>query len=71
MYWKYLNRIKEQLIKLINYGINFTKNRKIEAFVEPDYAGNTETRTSTMMGNSPISWCSKLQSSISTSIAES
>jgi len=74
---------RENLLKIfkylkgtINYGINFTKNRKIEAFVDADYAGDTETRKSTtgfiiIMGNTPISWFSKLQRSVSTSSAES
>jgi len=74
--WENVLKIFKYLKGTINYGINFSKNRKIEAFVDADYAGDTETRKSTTRfiittGNTPISWSSKLQRSVSTSSAES
>ena len=59
----------------MNYGINYTKNNTIKAYTDADYAGDVESRKSTsgfviMIGDSPTSWCSKLQHSVSTSTAE-
>ena len=74
--WENVLKIFKYLKGTINYGINFTKNNKIEAFVDADYAGDKETRKSTTgfiitIGNTSISSCSKLQRSVSTSSAES
>ena len=67
--------ILKYLKEKINYGINIPRNSNIKAFVDADYSGDTKTRRSTTgfvitIGDSPISWCSKLQHCVSTSTAE-
>jgi len=52
------------------------KNKNIKAYSDADYAGDKESRRSTTgliitIGNTPISWSSKLQHCVSTSTAES
>ena len=59
----------------INYGLSFNRNNSIKAYSDADYAGDETTRKSTTgyiitIGNTPISWCSKLQNCVSTSTAE-
>jgi len=73
--WYNIKRIFRYLINTMNYGINYTKNNTIKAYTDADYAGDVESRKSTsgfviMIGDSPTSWCSKLQHSVSTSTAE-
>ena len=73
--WDNVIRILIYLKGTINYGINFSRNPDVKAFVDADYAGDLETRRSTTgflitIGNTPTSWCSKLQHCISTSTAE-
>ena len=73
--WDNVIRILRYLKGTINYGINFSRNPDVKAFVDADYAGDLETRRSTTgflitIGNTPTSWCSKLQHCISTSTAE-
>jgi len=74
--WQNVLKIIKYLKGTIKYGINFSRNPNISVFTDADYAGDIETRRSTtgfviLIGNSPTSWCSKLQRCISTSIAES
>ena len=74
--WNNVVRILRYLKGTTSYGINYTRKLGIEAFVDADFAGDTETRRSTTgflvtMGNAPTSWCSKLQHCVSTSTAES
>lgn len=73
--WKNTIRILGYLKGTINFGLKFTRNKSINAFSDADYAGDIKTRKSTtgyviIMGNTPISWCSKLQQCVSTSTAE-
>ena len=74
--WQNVLKIIKYLNGTIKYGITFSRNPNISAFTDADYAGDIETRRSTtgffiLIGNSPTSWCSKLQHCISTSTAES
>jgi len=73
--WENILRILKYIKGTIKYGINITRNDNIKAFVDADYAGDVKTRRSTTgfvitIGNSPTSWCSKLQHCVSTSTAE-
>lgn len=68
-------RIIKYLKGTLKYGINISKHNSVEAFVDADYAGDSQTRRSTTgfmirLGNSPTIWCSKLQHCVSTSTAE-
>jgi len=74
--WQNVLKIIKYLKGTIKYGISFSRNPNISVFTDADYAGDIETRRSTtgfviLIGNSPTSWCSKLQRCISTSTAES
>jgi len=74
--WANVLKILRYLKGTIQYGLNFTKHQGIKAFVDADYAGDLETRRSTTgflitVGNTPTSWCSKLQHCVFTSTAES
>jgi len=67
--FKYLNYTKY-------YGIKISKNINIAAYVDADLGGDEETRRSTsgfliIMGNTPITWYSKLQHCVAVSTAES
>ena len=69
-------RILRYLKGTKKYGINFTNNLNIKAYVDSDYGGDLETRRSTTgflitFCSASTSWCSKLQKSISTSTTES
>jgi len=73
--WENLKRMLKYLKGSIKYGINISRNSNVKAFVDADYAGDTKTRRSTTgfvitIGDSPTSWCSKLQHCVSTSTAE-
>jgi len=66
-YKRYLDTLKGTL----DYGINYSRNNNINAYVDADYAGDVETRRSTTgflitIGNASTSWCSKLQHCIAT-----
>jgi len=68
-------RILRYLKGTISYGLQFTRDSRIKAFADADFGGDLETRKSTTgfvvtIGNTPTSWCSKLQKSVSTSTAE-
>jgi len=70
-----LTKILEYLYGSFNYGLYFTKNSTIKAYSDADFGGDTKTRRSTtgyiiFFGNTPISWCSKLQHCVSTSTCE-
>jgi len=73
--WLNIMKILKYLKGTINYGLNFTKQKEIMAYVDADYAGDPDSRRSTTgflitIGGTPTSWCSKLQHCISTSTAE-
>ena len=58
------------------YGLRFTDNINLNVYVDADLGGDEETKRSTTgfiinMGNTPISWYSKLQHCVSISTAES
>ena len=74
--WNKVIKIFNYLKGNTNYGLYFTKDKTIKAYSDADYAGNKDSRRSTSgfmitIGNSPISWSSKLQHCVSTSTAES
>eukprot|EP00833_Pecoramyces_ruminatium_P012507 jgi/Orpsp1_1/1186539/evm.model.d7180000051327.1 len=74
--WNNVIRILRYLKGTPSYGIKFTNDSIIKAYVDADFGGDLETRKSTTgflitFGNTPTSWCSKLQKCISTSTAES
>ena len=73
--WHNVIKIFKYLKGTINYALNFTRDSNIQAFTDADYAGDLDTRRSTTgflitIGNTPTSWCSKLQHCVSTSTAE-
>jgi len=73
--WENIKLILKYLKGTIKYGINISRNSNIKAFVDANHAGDTKTRRSTTgfvitIGDSPTSWCSKLQHCVSTSAAE-
>jgi len=73
--WENVKRIHRYLKGTANFGLRFSTSESIEAYVDADYAGDEETRRSTTgfiicMGETPTSWCSKLQHCVSTSTAE-
>jgi len=73
--WKNILKIMGYLKCTINYGLKFNSNSNIKAYSDADYAGDKDTRKSTTgyiitIGDTPISWCSKLQHCVSTSTAE-
>ena len=47
--WNNVVRILRYLKGTTNYGINYTRKLGIEAFVDADFAGNTETRRLTIV----------------------
>lgn len=68
-------KILGYLKRTINYGLKFNNGNIITAYSYADYAGDIDIRRSTTgyvitIGNTPISWCSKLQPCVSTSTAE-
>jgi len=74
--WNKVIKIFNYLKGNTNYGLYFTKDKTIKAYSDADYAGDKDSRRSTSgfmitIGNSPISWSSKLQHCVSTSTAES
>jgi len=74
--WNNIVKIFRYLKGTLNYGINYSKELGIEAYVDADFAGDTQTRRSTTgflikIGNSITSWCFKFQHWVSTSTAES
>jgi len=74
--WMNVQKIFRYLKETLDYGINYSRNNNINAYVDADYAGDVETRRLTTgflitIGNAPTSWCSKLQHYVATSTAES
>jgi len=74
--WENILRIMRYLKGTITYGLNYTRKWDIEAYVDSDFGGDEKTRRSMTgyilsIGNTPTSWCSKLQRCVSTSITES
>ena len=74
--WINVIKIIKYLKGTKNYGLKFTNNPLIKTFADADFAGDKESRRSTSgyiitIGNTPISWYSKLQNCVSTSTAES
>jgi len=72
--WKNALKILGYLKSTLDYGLKFSNNFNITAYSDSDFAGD-ETRRSTTgyiitIGNTPVSWCSKLQTCVSTSTAE-
>jgi len=64
--WENVRRIFRYLKNTMNFGLKFSGKTSIEAFVDADYAGDEESRRSSTrfivcMGETPTSWCSKLQ----------
>lgn len=58
--WENVKRIFKYLKGTMNYGIKFTKNNLLKIYVVADYAGDLETRKSTLgflfkVGSSPTS----------------
>jgi len=73
--WNNIMIILRYLKGTKKFGINFTNNANVKAYVDSDYGGDLETRHSTIrllitFGGAPTLWCSKLQKSISTSTVE-
>jgi len=74
--WNNIVKIFRYLKGTLNYWINYSKELGIEAYVDADFAGDTQIRRSTTgflikTGNSPTSLCSKLQHCVSISNTES
>lgn len=73
--WDNVLRIFRYLRGTIKCGLKFSRERTLRVYVDADYAGDLDTRRSTsgflfIIGNSPISWYSRLQHCIATSTAE-
>jgi len=67
--WNNVMRILRYLKGTKKFGINFTNNPNVKAYVDSDYGGDLETRRSTTgflitFGGAPTNWCSKIQKSI-------
>ena len=74
--WNNIVKIFRYLKGTLNYWINYSKELGIEAYVDADFAGDTQIRRSITgflikTGNSPTSLCSKLQHCVSISNTES
>jgi len=73
--WINLIKILEYLKGTINYCLKFKKSSYTYAYSDADFGGDNETRKSTTgfllkIGNTPVSWCSKLQHCVATSTCE-
>jgi len=73
--WINLIKILEYIKGTFNYCLTFNKSLNISAYSDADFGGDKETRRSTTgfllkVGNTPVSWCSKLQHCVATSTCE-
>ena len=73
--WVNLIKILEYLKDTINYCLKFKKSSHTYAYSNADFGGDKETQKSTTgfllkITNTPVSWCSKLQHCMATSICE-
>lgn len=76
-HWKSVKHILRYLKGTINFGIQFTKSphSNLEGYTDADYLGCIDTHRSRgayllQLASGPISWSSKLQSTISKSTTE-
>ena len=74
--WMNVVRIFRYLKGTMNYGIKITNDIRLRVYVDADLGGDKVTRRSTtgfviFMGNTPVTWFSKLQHCVSISTAES
>ncbi|KAL0270634.1 UNVERIFIED_CONTAM: hypothetical protein PYX00_007980 [Menopon gallinae] len=75
-HWTLAKRVLRYLKATPELGIKYSRNvKQLEAFTDSDWAGNVDDRRSCsgnvlMLAGGPISWMSKLQSSVSLSTME-
>ncbi|KAL0277244.1 UNVERIFIED_CONTAM: hypothetical protein PYX00_004597 [Menopon gallinae] len=75
-HWTLAKRVLRYLKATPEFGIKYSRNvKQLEAFTDSDWAGNVDDRRSCsgnvlMLAGGPISWMSKLQSSVSLSTME-
>nr|XP_016476860.1 PREDICTED: uncharacterized mitochondrial protein AtMg00810-like [Nicotiana tabacum] len=73
-HWQATKRLLRYLKGTITYGLHFypSSSLKLQAYSDVDWDGLTDTRHSTsayviLLGNNPISWCSKNQRTVARS----
>lgn len=77
VHWNMVKKIIRYLKGTVNYGILYKNDKGIlEGFSDADFASDKETRRSTTgyvfkLNGGPITWCSKLQPTVSLSTTES